>query len=192
MNFFKKTYVLIVTLLILMIGCVNDSSKLVGRSTPVYFQNLNEVIKESFEIEDRLDGHLNNDQYIDELYVIRYNSTGRRCLVICMGVNEDFKELYLISSSAIQQNGEDSIESDPYIGIKIINKGFQITHKGIRCSSCELTYTFSFNENDRTFYLINSQALNMEIDSLQSVKKSYNRTQQEAVNLYDFDIRTEY
>lgn len=174
---------------LLLISCDTNGAK--GTNSNITFSKIHEVINESFEIEDRLDGNLNLDQYKDEIFVIRYNKTGRRSLLICFGANNDEYELYLNSSITLLSR-EDASAEDPYIEILTKEGKFTIVHSVPNQDSCTIAHEFSYDKNQNQFFLSQISTECAGGDNTGSAASIRTTSDFGKVNLFDFNIQKDY
>lgn len=175
---------------LIVLGCqTNEVDKMTHNSS---FSKLNEVIKESFEIEDRVDGNLNYDEFNDEIYVIRYNKSERRSLVICLGTAADEYELFLNSSICVLPASGDEYNVDPFVEIKTSEGKFALVHIQKNNASCRVTHEFSYDKAINQFFLTQVGVSCHLTDENSSGGIVRNSTDFGKVNLFDFNIRNEY
>ncbi len=173
--------------LILLSSFTNCDFSTINKSTAerVRFSNLKEVLRESFEIEDRLDVDFNQDGKPDEILIIRYNSSNRRSLVICIKENEEEYSLNVLSSIAvINRLNETSL--DPYNGIRSDIGSFTLVHTSTNEPFNTLEHTFTFDPQSKLFYLTKF----VEIGPQGNITRTVDDFGE--VNIFDFNIQTEY
>lgn len=175
---------------LIVLGCqTNEVDKMTHNSS---FSKLNEVIKESFEIEDGVDGNLNYDEFNDEIYVIRYNKSERRSLVICLGTGADEYELYLSSSICVLPASGEEYKADPFVEIQTSEGKFVLVHLQKSNDSCKVTHEFSYDKAINQFFLTQVGVSCDLTDENSSGGIVRNSTDFGKVNLFDFNIRNEY
>lgn len=162
-----------------------------GKTVP--FSNLNELISERFEIEDKVMAYINDDLLKDEVYVIKMSQTGHRWLYVCFGLEDDYFELISRSPSALQNFDTISMLEDPYLELEVGKNVIKIVHLENQSYSRKRVDSFYFDASKREFYLSDISYSNYSdehsklwVDSLSTaVPKG-------RVSLSSFDIEKKY
>lgn len=170
---------------IFLSGCINSL-----QSKTIYYKSLNDVMKERFEIEDKIEGFLNNDEYIDFLYVIRINDTGKRRFLICFG-KEDNQFEVMINSDKCILNKDNQKGTDPYISLEATKQNIKIIHAEKENPACLNINEFYYNEEKNSFFLTKKIRNFCPSSSLSEPKISI-LLGSEKININDFDIEKEY
>lgn len=155
--------------------------------------NLNEVISERFEIEDKVTAYINDDQLKDEVYVVKMSQSGHRWLYVCFGLEDDYFELITRSPSALQNFDTLSMIEDPYVELEVGKNAIKIVHLENQSYSCKRVDSFYFDASKREFYLSGTAYSNYYdeqskrwIDSLSTdVPRGH-------ISLSTFDIKKKY
>jgi|GEM_PF-7130471 len=152
------------------------------------YQSLNEIIPLKYEIEDKIDGNFNLDEFTDELVLIRMVNTNDRRLLILFGKEDGRFSLHL-NSDKIVRNTDMLSQIDPYLEVKHVKGEFSIRQLDLKKNGCEVVHTFKYSKENQDFNLISVEYTNCKKGSGNSVRTT---KEFETVNLLDFDINKTY
>lgn len=192
MFLFKRNSLLIVLHVFACVSCINTNpADQVPSSKPVL--SLNEVIEERFEIEDKIDGDLNGDEYTDAVYVIQLNESNERRVVVCFGQADQQFVVFYNSGKAILNKNEYNSGNDPFTELQIDRGIFRIVHQENGKKNCFMIHEFKFQPEDESIYLnqvthnlCNRSRVGNNMTEMKSVD-DFGK-----VNLFEFDIRKPY
>lgn len=169
-------------------GCNAFQSENSKESKENSYQSLNEIVPQKYEIEDKIEGNLNLDEFPDELILIRMLKTNERRLIILLG-KEDGKYSLLVNSNRIVLKHETGAPIDPYLSVKYSSGAFSILQLDMNMKGCQAEYAFGYVENTKGFILKKIEFTNCENSSDNAIRTARDFG---TVNLVDFDISKTY
>lgn len=144
---------LVFILLFFIFSACKQSNGYPEQKKCIKIKSINSIFKEKFEIEDKIDGNFNDDNLVDEVYVIKITSTGKRYLLLTLATEDNQRCVLFKSNKAILVCNETDYKIDPYIEIKSKRNQFTISQYSKTNQDITVNATFNFDNESNNFYL---------------------------------------